>query len=330
MRSVLRPRFDYGLVVPWVRHQGRVADATAGPDRVRVTSAVPMRGHDWETLAEFTVRPGDRVPLVLSWAPSHEPEMAQVDAEQALSATTDFWTGWTGHPAYPAGPYHAAVDRSLITLTYEPTGGIVAAATTSLPEEIGGVRNWDYRYCWLRDATYTLQGPAGRRVQARGRRVAGLAAARDRRPAGDAADPVQPGRRAPAARGRTAPGPRPAASAPRAPARAGPAPPGPAPPSCQPAPRATRPADRHRRQIRGHQHRFPRSARAPSPQSPADRQSRDRRHRRRTSQRTATARSSDPVPPRQERPQICPAPGRTHPAPRQPVFPRATRSRPDP
>jgi GH15 family glucan-1,4-alpha-glucosidase len=96
----------------------------------------------------------------MSWAPSHEPEMPYADAEQALAETTDFWTEWSGHAAYQPGPYSDAVDRSIITLkalTYEPTGGIVAAATTSLPEELGGVRNWDYRYCWLRDATYTLQ-----------------------------------------------------------------------------------------------------------------------------------------------------------------------------
>src|SRR5579863_10488219 len=160
MQSVLRLRFDYGLVIPWVRHHGPLVDAIAGPDRVRVASTVPMRGRDWETLADFTVRAGDRVPFVMSWAPSHEPQMPPVDAEEALSATTDFWREWSGQAAYQAGLYDAAVDRSLITLkalTYEPTGGIVAAATTSLPEEIGGVRNWDYRYCWLRDATYTLQ-----------------------------------------------------------------------------------------------------------------------------------------------------------------------------
>jgi GH15 family glucan-1,4-alpha-glucosidase len=160
MRSVLRLRFGYGLVVPWVRHHGRLVDAIAGPDKVRLASTVPMRGRDWETLADFTVREGDRVPFVMSWAPSHEPQMPLVDAEQALTATADFWSEWSDHAAYPAGPYRDAVDRSLITLkalTYEPTGGIVAAATTSLPEEIGGVRNWDYRYCWLRDATYSLQ-----------------------------------------------------------------------------------------------------------------------------------------------------------------------------
>jgi GH15 family glucan-1,4-alpha-glucosidase len=160
MRSRLRLRFDYGRVVPWVRHLGTQVQAIAGPDRIRLTSAVPMRGNHRDTLADFTVRKGDRISFVMSWAPSHEPEMSQVDPEQALSATEDFWTEWSGRAVYQSGPYRDAVDRSLITLkalTYEPTGGIVAAATTSLPEEIGGVRNWDYRYCWLRDATYTLQ-----------------------------------------------------------------------------------------------------------------------------------------------------------------------------
>jgi GH15 family glucan-1,4-alpha-glucosidase len=160
MRSTLRLRFDYGRVVPWVRHHDRRVDAIAGPDRVQLISTVPMRGYDWMTVANFTVRKGDRVPFVLSWAPGHEPRVASIDAEQALSATTDFWTRWCGHGSYQAGPYLDAVQRSLLTLkalTYEPTGGIVAAPTTSLPEELGGVRNWDYRYCWLRDATYTLQ-----------------------------------------------------------------------------------------------------------------------------------------------------------------------------
>jgi GH15 family glucan-1,4-alpha-glucosidase len=160
MRSALRLRFDYGREVPWVRYLGREVQAIAGPNRVRLASAVPLRGEHWETIADFTVRKGDRVPFVLSWAPSHELDMPEVDAEQALSATTDFWTEWSSHVAYQPGPYRDAIDRSIITLkalTYQPTGGIVAAATTSLPEELGGVRNWDYRYCWLRDATYALQ-----------------------------------------------------------------------------------------------------------------------------------------------------------------------------
>jgi GH15 family glucan-1,4-alpha-glucosidase len=171
MRSVVRLRFDYGRVVPWVRHRGNRVDAVAGPDRIRVTSAVPMHGYDWDTRADFTVRAGDRVWFVMSWAPGHEPRIPAVDAEQSLAATTQFWTDWCSRASCPAGPYLDAVHRSLITLkalTYEPTGGIVAAATTSLPEEVGGVRNWDYRYCWLRDATYTLQAllAAGFRTEA--------------------------------------------------------------------------------------------------------------------------------------------------------------------
>jgi GH15 family glucan-1,4-alpha-glucosidase len=171
MRSVVRLRFDYGRVVPWVRHRGNRVDAVAGPDRVRVMSAVPMHGYDWDTRADFTVRAGDRVWFVMSWAPGHEPRIPAVDAEQSLAATTQFWTDWCSRASCPAGPYLDAVHRSLITLkalTYEPTGGIVAAATTSLPEEVGGVRNWDYRYCWLRDATYTLQAllAAGFRTEA--------------------------------------------------------------------------------------------------------------------------------------------------------------------
>jgi GH15 family glucan-1,4-alpha-glucosidase len=160
MRSVLRLRFDYGHVVPWVRQDGSQVHAIAGPDLVRLVSAVPVSCHDWDTFADFTVHQGDRVAFVMSWAPGHDPQMEDADPEQALSATENFWTEWADHAAYQPGPYDDAVDRSLITLkalTYEPTGGIVAAATTSLPEEFGGVRNWDYRYCWLRDATYTLQ-----------------------------------------------------------------------------------------------------------------------------------------------------------------------------
>jgi GH15 family glucan-1,4-alpha-glucosidase len=160
MRSALRLRFDYGREVPWLRHVSSEVHAIAGPNRVRLISAVPLRVDQWETTEDFTVRKGDRVPFVMTWAPSHEPAMPYVDAEQALSATTDFWTDWSSQARYQIGPYHDAVDRSIITLkalTYQPTGGIVAAATTSLPEELGGARNWDYRYCWLRDATYALQ-----------------------------------------------------------------------------------------------------------------------------------------------------------------------------
>ena len=156
----MRLRFDYGRVIPWVTADDRQIHAIAGPDLVRLTAPVMLRDQFRETLAEFTVRAGDRLGFVMSWAPSHDPGMEDADAERALHATLSFWTDWLGQASYRPGPYNAAVDRSLVTLkalTYEPTGGIVAAATTSLPEEPGGVRNWDYRYCWLRDATYALQ-----------------------------------------------------------------------------------------------------------------------------------------------------------------------------
>jgi GH15 family glucan-1,4-alpha-glucosidase len=160
LRSELRLRFDYGHVVPWVRAQVDGIDAVAGPDRVRVRTPVELRGEDWATVADVTVRAGDRVPFVLSWSRSHEPVPGAVDADTALAATVDFWREWSARSTGVASASSDAVNRSLITLkalTYEPTGGIVAAATTSLPEAVGGPRNWDYRYCWLRDSTYTLQ-----------------------------------------------------------------------------------------------------------------------------------------------------------------------------
>jgi GH15 family glucan-1,4-alpha-glucosidase len=159
MESVLRLRFGYGKVVPWVQRHGNVIRAIAGPDSACLGSQVQMTGRNMTHEAAFTVRAGDRVPFVLSWQPSHEPLREQVDADQALAATTEFWSQWSSQCTY-RGQYRDAVMRSLITLkalTYEPTGGIVAAPTTSLPEDIGGVRNWDYRYCWLRDATITLE-----------------------------------------------------------------------------------------------------------------------------------------------------------------------------
>jgi GH15 family glucan-1,4-alpha-glucosidase len=158
MGSELRLRFDYGSVTPWVRRvDGRLA-AVAGPDSVWVDSEVDLEGRDQATYSEFAVSAGDRVAFVLTWHPSHLPPPASVHAEHALSQTTEFWEQWVAKCEYD-GEWREAVVRSLITLkglTYEPTGGIVAAATTSLPEEIGGVRNWDYRYCWLRDASFAL------------------------------------------------------------------------------------------------------------------------------------------------------------------------------
>lgn len=160
MRSELRLRFDYGRVVPWVRHHADEMRAIAGPDAVRLCSPVTSEGKDWATVANFTVNAGDRVPFVLTWSLSHEREPTRIDAEKALEDTTAFWTDWSSKGTRADGPYREPIKRSLLTLkalTYQPTGAIVAAATTSLPERIGGSRNWDYRYCWLRDSTYTLQ-----------------------------------------------------------------------------------------------------------------------------------------------------------------------------
>jgi len=160
IHSELRLRFDYGRVLPWVRHHGDQMTAVAGPDSVRLVTPVDARGEDWSTVSDFTISAGQRVPFVLTWGPSHLRLPALVDAEAALADTLSFWTEWSKRGTAVDGPYRDAIKRSLVTLkalTYQPTGGIVAAATTSLPEQIGGPRNWDYRYCWLRDSTYTLQ-----------------------------------------------------------------------------------------------------------------------------------------------------------------------------
>ncbi|MER6691061.1 glycoside hydrolase family 15 protein [Streptomyces minutiscleroticus] len=160
MRSTLRLRFDYGSVVPWMRRADGHRVAVAGPDSVWLRSEPQVRtwGEDFGTHAEFTVTEGERVAFVLTWHPSHEPRPPLVDPYEALRHSLDDWRAWAARCRYD-GPYRDEVVRSLITLkalTFEPTGGIVAAPTTSLPEEIGGVRNWDYRYCWLRDSTLTL------------------------------------------------------------------------------------------------------------------------------------------------------------------------------
>jgi len=159
MRSELRLRFDYGAILPWVRHTGSDFSALAGPDAVWLEAPVPLQGRDNATFADLTVRAGDRVGFVLTWQPSHLPRPDHVDPFEALSGTESFWREWMAQCTY-AGRWPEPVRRSLSTLkalTYAPTGGLVAAATTSLPEKIGGVRNWDYRYCWLRDASFTLQ-----------------------------------------------------------------------------------------------------------------------------------------------------------------------------
>ncbi len=158
LRSRLRLRFDYGEIVPWVRRvDGQIA-GVAGPDSAWLRSDVPTYGRDFTTYADFAVSEGERVGFVLTWHPSHLPPPASVSAEDELAATEKLWAEWASRGTY-TGEWREAVVRSLLTLkalTYEPTGGIVAAATTSLPESLGGERNWDYRYCWLRDATMTL------------------------------------------------------------------------------------------------------------------------------------------------------------------------------
>jgi GH15 family glucan-1,4-alpha-glucosidase len=159
MDCTLRIRFGYGKVVPWVRRRDGAINAIAGPDAVWCATPVPLAGRGMAHQARFTVTAGERVPFVLAWMPSHESAPEPVDAYQAQLTTEKFWRDWVARCTYH-GRYREAVVRSLITLkalTYQPTGGIVAAATTSLPEDLGGVRNWDYRYCWLRDATITLE-----------------------------------------------------------------------------------------------------------------------------------------------------------------------------
>ena len=163
----LRLRFDYGNVVPWVTQEGSALRAVAGPDSVRLDAAVEMSHDDVADgsvlRAHFTVGPGERVPFVLTHHASHLPTKKPVSADVALRDSEEFWHAWLARSNY-TGPWADAVHRSLITLkalTYAPTGAIAAAATTSLPEELGGSRNWDYRFCWLRDAAFTLQALVG-------------------------------------------------------------------------------------------------------------------------------------------------------------------------
>jgi GH15 family glucan-1,4-alpha-glucosidase len=158
MCSTLRMRFAYGQVVPWVHKVGDRTVAVAGPDSVWLDTDVDTYGKDLTTYSEFTVGPGDRMAFTISWEPSHKPQPSLPEPEVGLANTEEFWREWVEQCTY-TGPYREAVVRSLITLkalTYAPTGGIVAAPTTSLPEDIGGVRNWDYRFTWLRDAAITL------------------------------------------------------------------------------------------------------------------------------------------------------------------------------
>jgi GH15 family glucan-1,4-alpha-glucosidase len=153
-------RFDYGQVVPWVRQRKEAGglEAIAGPDGLILRTPIETRGEDLTTVAEFTVAKGDRVPFVLTWFASHRDPPRKINPEHALRDTETFWNDWAKQ-FQSESKWRDAVMRSLIVLkglTYAPTGGLVAALTTSLPEQIGGVRNWDYRFCWLRDAALIL------------------------------------------------------------------------------------------------------------------------------------------------------------------------------
>jgi GH15 family glucan-1,4-alpha-glucosidase len=151
-------RFDYGSIVPWVQRVAGGISATAGPDTLYCQSPVPLRGQDLRTVSEFEVAAGQRLGFTLTWTPTLSPAPEVRNVEQALRETEAWWREWSGRCRYE-GPWREEVVRSLITLkalTYAPSGGLVAAPTTSLPERIGGERNWDYRHCWLRDATFTL------------------------------------------------------------------------------------------------------------------------------------------------------------------------------
>ncbi len=162
MHADLKVRFGYGAQIPWIKANESTATLTSGPNALLFSSPVPLQP-DWEAArveANFTVHAGEHLPFALTFYPSHQrPAHETIDTAKELARTEQFWRDWTSRCAYQ-GPFRDAVVRSLLTLkalTYEPTGGIVAAPTTSLPEELGGVRNWDYRYCWLRDATLTLE-----------------------------------------------------------------------------------------------------------------------------------------------------------------------------
>ncbi len=158
MRTELLLRFDYGKVILWVSRVEDGINAVAGPDALYLRTPVDLRGEDFRTKGQFTVAEGETVPFVLTWSRSHRPDPAPIDAMRQLKETERWWHDWSAQCNYK-GDWREAVIRSLITLkalTYDPTGGIVAAPTTSLPEALGGSRNWDYRYCWIRDASFTL------------------------------------------------------------------------------------------------------------------------------------------------------------------------------
>ena len=158
LQMELKLRFDYGRTVPWVTGIEDGVRAVAGPNLAILHSSIPVHGENLTTVADFRLRKGDRARFTLTYGRSHQVDPDPIDAEQALIDTENFWIPWTAQLNH-VGEYRDVVERSLIALkamTFRPTGGVVAAVTTSLPEALGGVRNWDYRYCWLRDTTFTL------------------------------------------------------------------------------------------------------------------------------------------------------------------------------
>lgn len=164
MRTEIVVRFEYGSVMPWVSRQedGRL-QLTAGPDRLLLDTAIPLRGENCRTVGEFEITANEEAAFTLSWSPSFHAKPASLDATDALAQVESYWSKWTTG-FKPAGEWASAVHRSLLTLkalSHRETGGIVAASTTSLPEKLGGARNWDYRFCWLRDATFTLYALLG-------------------------------------------------------------------------------------------------------------------------------------------------------------------------
>ncbi len=158
VRMELALRFDYGRTVPWVTRIEKGVRAIAGPNLALLRATVPMHGENLKTVAEFTVSAGERESFTMTYGISYRADPKPIDPERVLAETERFWMHWSGRLKY-AGEHRDAVERSLMTLkamTFRPTGGVAAAVTTSLPEAIGGQRNWDYRYCWLRDTTFTL------------------------------------------------------------------------------------------------------------------------------------------------------------------------------